>query len=116
METTKMLFLETQPWKNYRFLCILKIMVNENCSTARRRKDVNRRMERDGTGTKKNGNLYSLQYTEIAQVFFTPHQGCWRQQGDKGNYKYNNSILGHCCDKLIQGHCCEPTTTLVQLL
>jgi hypothetical protein len=31
--------------------------------------------------------VYSLEYTEIPKVFFTPHHGRWRQQGNQENNK-----------------------------
>jgi hypothetical protein len=36
----------------------------------------------------KIGNVYSLEYTDIQKVFFTPHH------------------VGRCCTNLIRGHCC----------
>lgn len=37
----------------------------------------------------KNGKVYSLKYTDILKVFFTPHN------------------VDHCCTNVIQNHCWE---------
>jgi hypothetical protein len=51
---------------------------------------------------------YSLEYIKIQKVFFTPHHGRRRQQGNQGNKKCNNGIKDnsaiqrHCCNNVIQ--------------
>jgi hypothetical protein len=46
--------------------------------------------------------VYSLEYTKIPKVFFTPHHRRRRQQSNQGNSKCNNAIQRHCCNNLIQ--------------
>jgi hypothetical protein len=79
-----------------------------------------------------NVNVYSLKYTEIPRVLFTPYRGRWRQQhaslittarsycglhhSRKQHTKCNNGIkensgvLSHCCNS-IRGDFCEPKVT-----
>jgi hypothetical protein len=44
----------------------------------------------------KTGKVYSLEYTKITKVFFTPHYERWRQHDNQANDKCNNGIQGHC--------------------
>jgi hypothetical protein len=68
--------------------------------------------------------MYSLEYTDIPNVFFTPQHGRdasmfilsqTRLRGTmdllERNDKCMNGTQGRCCDNVIQGHSCEPTMT-----
>jgi hypothetical protein len=61
----------------------------------------------------KIGKVFSLEYTNIPKVFFTPHHGLLRHQGNQGNDKYHsglkgkNGIQGNYCNDVFQGHCCN---------
>jgi hypothetical protein len=64
--------------------------------------------------------IYSLEYTEIPKVFFTPHTSSDVNRSPRSlprrslslerNNKGNNDIQGHCCD-VIRSHWCEPSMT-----
>jgi hypothetical protein len=66
----------------------------------------------------KIGKAYSLEYTEIPKMFFTPHHRRWRQQGNQGNNKCDNGIQSHCWNHVIRGHLqqCDPTMTPVHIV
>jgi hypothetical protein len=59
---------------------------------------------------KQEWKVYSLENTEIPDVFFTPRQGRWRLQDNEGHF-CDTVIWGHRCNNgnqnYISSHCCD---------